>query len=79
MDTQVSNPLLGAWHTPFGVPPFDRIRPEHFVPALDEAFKAHMAEIDAIAGQVRGSDVREHAGGLRSQRAPAHEGRWRLP
>ena len=44
------NPLLETWQTPFGLPPFDLIRPEHFAPALDEAFKAHLAEIDAIAG-----------------------------
>jgi peptidyl-dipeptidase Dcp len=42
------NPLLAAWTTPFGVPPFDRIRPEHFVPAFDEAMAEHLAEIAAI-------------------------------
>lgn len=51
MTATVANPLLETWNTPFGVPPFDCIRAEHFVPALDEAFKAHLAEIDAIAGQ----------------------------
>jgi peptidyl-dipeptidase Dcp len=38
-----------GWHTPFGVPPFNRIRPEHFGPALDLAMRRHRAEIDAIA------------------------------
>jgi len=51
MNSQDRNPLLETWQTPFGLPPFDLIRPEHFVPALDQAFKAHMAEIEAIAGQ----------------------------
>ena len=28
------NPLLGEWTTPYGVPPFDLIRVEHFLPAF---------------------------------------------
>ena len=43
-----SNPLLTPWTTPFGVPPFDRIRPEHFVPAFDEAMRLHLDEVAAI-------------------------------
>jgi peptidyl-dipeptidase Dcp len=43
------NPLLQPWTTPFGLPPFDRIRPEHFAPALEAAMASHRAEIDAIA------------------------------
>jgi peptidyl-dipeptidase Dcp len=42
------NPLLAPWTTPFGVPPFDLIRPEHFVPAFDQAMADHLAEIAAI-------------------------------
>ncbi len=42
------NPLLTAWDTPYGVPPFDRIRPEHFRPAIDVAIEQHLAEIEAI-------------------------------
>jgi len=48
--TDETNPLLAEWTTPFGLPPFDRIRPEHFRPAFAAAFAAHRAEIDAIAG-----------------------------
>jgi peptidyl-dipeptidase Dcp len=44
------NPLLGEWSGPFGVPPFDRIEPQHFPPAFARAFAAHEAEIAAIAG-----------------------------
>jgi len=44
------NPLLQSWNAPFGLPPFDRIRPEHFAPAFLHAMGAHRAEIDAIAG-----------------------------
>ena len=43
------NPLLETWKTPFGLPPFDRIKAEHFVPAYGEAMKKALAEIDAIA------------------------------
>ena len=42
------NPLLAPWTTPFGVPPFDLIRPAHFVPAFDHAMAEHLAEIAAI-------------------------------
>jgi peptidyl-dipeptidase Dcp len=44
------NPFLENWTTPFGLPPFDRIRPEHFPPAFDRAMAEHNAEIAAITG-----------------------------
>ena len=44
-----ANPLLGAWDTPYGLPPFSDIRAEHFAPAFAVALKAHCDEIDAIA------------------------------
>ncbi len=44
------NPLLEIWTTPFGTPPFDRIRPEHFPPAFDRGMAEHLAEVEAIAG-----------------------------
>src|SRR5208282_1301581 len=43
------NPFFGPWTTPDGVPPFDRIAPEHFRPAYAQAFADHEAEIAAIA------------------------------
>jgi peptidyl-dipeptidase Dcp len=49
-ETDAGNPLLEEWTGPFGVPPFDRIHPTHFLPAFARAFAAHQAEIDAIAG-----------------------------
>ncbi|MBX3607479.1 MAG: M3 family metallopeptidase [Piscinibacter sp.] len=49
MSTANSNPLLQSWETPYGLPPFDRIRAEHFVPAFDVARREHLAEVDAIA------------------------------
>jgi len=45
----MTNPFFDDWTAPFGVPPLDRIRPEHFVPAYDRALAEHTAEIAAIA------------------------------
>lgn len=49
MTLATSNPLLAEWKTPYGLPPFAEIRPEHFKPAFDTALRAHLDEIDAIA------------------------------
>lgn len=46
---QADNPLLGAFTTPFEVPPFDKIKTEHYLPAFEEAIKQHDSEIKAIA------------------------------
>src|ERR1700733_4583181 len=43
-----ANPLLKAWQTPFEPPPFQEIVPEHFLPAFEQAFADHSAEIAAI-------------------------------
>ncbi|MEG1864782.1 MAG: M3 family metallopeptidase [Alistipes sp.] len=42
------NPFFSEWETPFGVPPFDKIQPEHFLPAFERAMSLHDAQIDAI-------------------------------
>ena len=42
------NPFFAEWDTPYGVPPFDRIVPAHFLPALERGMSLHDAEIDAI-------------------------------
>jgi peptidyl-dipeptidase Dcp len=39
-----------TWTTPFGLPPFERITPAHYLPAFEAALDAHNAEIAAIAG-----------------------------
>ena len=44
----VENPLLKVWTTPFETPPFAEIAPEHFMPAFEQAFADHAAEIVAI-------------------------------
>ena len=42
------NPFFAEWETPYGVPPFDKIEPEHFLPAIERGMSLHDAEIDAI-------------------------------
>ncbi|MGY6744577.1 MAG: M3 family metallopeptidase [Cecembia sp.] len=42
------NPFFEAYNTPFEVPPFDKIKNEHFAPALREGMRLHQEEIDAI-------------------------------
>jgi peptidyl-dipeptidase Dcp len=51
-----SNPLLATWTTPFGVPPFDLIRPEHFAPAFAAAMAEHLSEIAAIGANPAAPD-----------------------
>ena len=43
-----ANPLLAPWQTPHQTPPFSEIAPEHFLPAFEQAFADHSAEITAI-------------------------------
>ncbi len=43
-----SNPFFTEFKTPFGVPPFDRIKPEHFMPAFDKGIADQKGEIEAI-------------------------------
>lgn len=42
------NPLLQTFNTPFGVPPFDKIKPGDFPSAFEEAMKQENMEIDSI-------------------------------
>ncbi|MCA1527103.1 M3 family metallopeptidase [Bradyrhizobium yuanmingense] len=51
-----TNPLLKAWVTPFATPPFDEIKPEHFLPAFEQAFADHAAEIAAITNDPAAPD-----------------------
>ncbi len=44
-----SNPFLVEWNTPFGTPPFDKIKTEHYLPAFTEAINNYKKEIDEIA------------------------------
>ena len=44
----MDNPFFLVWDTPFGMPPFDRIRPEHFPAAFDRGMDEQRVEIAAI-------------------------------
>ncbi|HUL56501.1 MAG TPA: M3 family metallopeptidase [Usitatibacter sp.] len=46
----MGNPLLEPWSGPFGgIPPFDRVKVEHFAPALEAAMAEHLVAIERIA------------------------------
>ncbi len=47
----MSNPLLTAWETPFGLPPFAAIRDEDFGPAFEAALVEARARVAAIASE----------------------------
>jgi len=42
------NPFFEEWSTPFGIPPFDKIKDEHYMPAFEKGMKDNLEEIDAI-------------------------------
>ncbi|MEX2488088.1 MAG: M3 family metallopeptidase [Pseudomonadales bacterium] len=44
----MSNPFFERWDTPYGIPPFDRIRTEHFEEAFNRAFAEHVREVEQI-------------------------------
>ena len=44
----MDNPFFGEWNTPYNIPDFEKIKPEHYMPAFTEGIKRHKAEIDAI-------------------------------
>lgn len=46
--TQAQNPFLEKYTTPHGTAPFDKIKVEHYEPALKEGMKQQIAEVKAI-------------------------------
>jgi len=46
--TQRENPFLEDWTTPYGIPPFDKIAVEDYLPAIQAGIKQQTEEIDAI-------------------------------
>ena len=47
-EVENDNPFFAEFDTPFGVPPFDLIEIEHYMPAIEEGMKQEKAEIEAI-------------------------------
>ncbi|KWW32124.1 MAG: peptidyl-dipeptidase Dcp [bacterium P3] len=44
----MDNPFFSAWNTPYEIPDFGRIKPEHYMPAFEEGMRRQKAEIDSI-------------------------------
>lgn len=42
------NPFFTDYKTPFGIPPFEQIKNEHYMPAFKEGIRIHNEEINAI-------------------------------
>lgn len=43
-----ANPFFSEFDTPFGVPPFEKIKEEHYLPAFKEAMEQQKQKIEAI-------------------------------
>src|SRR6185437_7093125 len=46
-----ANPFLNESTLPYNLPPFDKIKDEHFEPALEQGMADELKEVDAIAKQ----------------------------
>ncbi|MBN2409718.1 MAG: M3 family metallopeptidase, partial [Candidatus Aminicenantes bacterium] len=46
--TATGNPFFSEYDTPFKVPPFDLIKPEHFIPAYEKGMEQQKAEIEGL-------------------------------
>jgi peptidyl-dipeptidase Dcp len=49
VETPAANPFFTEFNTPFGVPPFDQIKTEHFMPAFEKGIADQRREIEAMA------------------------------
>lgn len=47
-EKQPENPFFAEWDTPFGIPPFDEIKSEHYMPAFIKGFEEQMKEVEEI-------------------------------
>ena len=48
VDTSAVNPFFTEYTTPFGVPPFEQIKVEHYKPAFLKGMEEQTAEVEAI-------------------------------
>lgn len=51
--SDMNNPLLSENKNPFIVPSFDKIKPEHYMPAIKEGMKQHEKEIEDIIKNIQ--------------------------
>ncbi|MBR1632143.1 MAG: M3 family metallopeptidase [Bacteroidales bacterium] len=42
------NPFFAEWDTPYGIPPYDKIKPAHYLPAIKAGIEQQKKEIEAI-------------------------------
>ena len=47
-NTQMENPFFTEWNTPYNIPDFEKIKPEHYMPAFELGMKQQKEEIDDI-------------------------------
>ncbi|MBE3110876.1 MAG: M3 family metallopeptidase [Acidobacteria bacterium] len=50
--TVMDNPFFSEFATPFGVPPFDLIKPEHYLPAFEKGMVEQKKDVEAITSNV---------------------------
>ena len=74
LSSAADNPLLEPWDTPFGAPPFDRIRPEHFAPAFDAALAAAAGRDRRDRRRSGRAELRQHDRRLGARRRAAQAG-----
>lgn len=43
-----TNPFLQTWDTPYGIPPFDKIQNEDYIPAVKAGIEQQRSEVEAI-------------------------------
>ncbi|SNS98278.1 peptidyl-dipeptidase Dcp Metallo peptidase. MEROPS family M03A [Ekhidna lutea] len=48
-EMQTENPFYQEWQTPYGVPPFDQIKDEHYMQAFEDGMAQQLEEVNAIA------------------------------
>jgi peptidyl-dipeptidase Dcp len=75
--TQAANPLLRTYNTPHETFPFDKIKHEHYLPAIEEGIRQLEKEVNAIANNPRPATFAntlvalEHSGRLLEKAASA--------
>ncbi|MCL2132534.1 MAG: M3 family metallopeptidase [Lentimicrobiaceae bacterium] len=50
-ELDMNNPFFQKWNTPYEIPPFEKIKNEHYIPAFEEGIKQQEEEVAAIVNQ----------------------------
>jgi peptidyl-dipeptidase Dcp len=54
----MSNPFFTEYNTPFGVPPFEKIKPQHYMPAFEKGMAEARKNLGAITSQKQAPDFK---------------------